>query len=115
MNPIRRLRLDPFLMMILLMVLAATIVPAQGIGKTFFKHLTTAAIALLFFMHGAKLSREAILAGVGHWRLHSLKLATTFILFLPAAVSILVLPLMLFHQIQLIVCAVLAQRYARRS
>ena len=81
MNPIRRLRLDPFLMMILLMVLAATIVPAQGIGKTFFKHLTTAAIALLFFMHGAKLSREAILAGVGHWRLHSLVLATTFILF----------------------------------
>jgi sodium/bile acid cotransporter 7 len=25
-----------------------------------------------------------------------------------------VLPLMLFHQIQLMVCAVLAQRYARR-
>ena len=107
MNPIRRLRLDPFLMMILLMMLAATIAPAHGIGKPFFKHLTTVA--------GAKLSREAILAGVGHWRLHSLKLATTFILFLPAAVSILVLPLMLFHQIQLMVCAVLAQRYARRS
>ena len=81
MNPIRRLHLDPFLAMILLMVLAATVVPAQGIGKTFFKHLTTAAIALLFFMHGAKLSREAVLAGVGHWRLHLLVLATTFVLF----------------------------------
>ncbi|MGU0016973.1 bile acid:sodium symporter [Escherichia coli] len=32
--------------------------------------MTTAAIALLFFMHGAKLSREAIIAGGGHWRLH---------------------------------------------
>ena len=36
MNPLRRLHLDPFLVMILLMVLAATIVPAQGIGKIFF-------------------------------------------------------------------------------
>ena len=26
-----------------------------------------------------------------------------------------VLPLMMFHQIQLMVCAVLAQRYARRA
>ncbi|WP_431040409.1 bile acid:sodium symporter [Streptomyces sp. P9-1] len=33
-------------------------------------YLTTAAIALLFFMHGAKLSREKIIAGSGHWRLH---------------------------------------------
>ncbi|KJT28411.1 bile acid/Na+ symporter family transporter, partial [Salmonella enterica subsp. enterica serovar Heidelberg str. RI-11-013374] len=32
--------------------------------------ITTAAIALLFFMHGAKLSREAIIAGGSHWRLH---------------------------------------------
>jgi sodium/bile acid cotransporter 7 len=29
-------------------------------------------------------------------------------------VGAIVLPLMLFHQIQLMVCAVLAQRYARR-
>ena len=36
------------------------------------------------------------------------------ILFPPASVGILVLPLMLFHQIQLMLCAVLAQRYAKR-
>ena len=36
------------------------------------------------------------------------------ILFPPASVGILVLPLMLFHQIQLMICAVLAQRYAQR-
>ena len=36
------------------------------------------------------------------------------ILFPPASVGILVLPLMLFHQIQLMICAVLAQRYAKR-
>ena len=32
-------------------------------------------------MHGAKLSRQAILAGAGHWRLHLLVFAFTFILF----------------------------------
>jgi sodium/bile acid cotransporter 7 len=31
-----------------------------------------------------------------------------------ASISMVVLPLMLFHQIQLIVCAVIAGRYARR-
>jgi hypothetical protein len=46
-----------------------------------FEGLTTAAIALLFFMHGAKLSREAIIAGGGHWRLHLWVMCSTFILF----------------------------------
>ena len=44
-------------------------------------HLTDAAIALLFFLHGAKLSRQAVIAGAGHWRLHALVLLTTFVLF----------------------------------
>ncbi|HET6195839.1 MAG TPA: bile acid:sodium symporter, partial [Acetobacteraceae bacterium] len=34
------------------------------------------------------------------------------VLFAGSAVGAIVLPLMLFHQIQLMVCAVLAQRYA---
>jgi sodium/bile acid cotransporter 7 len=36
------------------------------------------------------------------------------ILFAGPAVAIIVLPLMLFHQLQLFVCATLAQQYARR-
>jgi solute carrier family 10 (sodium/bile acid cotransporter), member 7 len=59
----------------------ASFFPAQGAGAVFFEALTTAAIALLFFLHGAKLSREAILAGVGHWRLHLLVLCSTFVVF----------------------------------
>lgn len=46
-----------------------------------FKWLTAAAIALLFFMHGVRLSREAVSAGMGHWRLHLTILAVTFGLF----------------------------------
>jgi sodium/bile acid cotransporter 7 len=37
------------------------------------------------------------------------------VLFAGQALGAVVLPLMLFHQMQLMVCAVLAQRYARRS
>ncbi len=37
------------------------------------------------------------------------------LLFAGSAVGALILPLMLFHQIQLMVCAVLAQRYASRE
>jgi sodium/bile acid cotransporter 7 len=44
-------------------------------------HLTNVAIALLFFLHGAKLSRQAVIAGASHWRLHVLVLLTTFVLF----------------------------------
>ena len=34
--------------------------------------LTDLAIALLSFLHGAKLSREAVIAAASHWRLHAL-------------------------------------------
>ncbi len=72
---------DPFIVLLLLMVLAATLLPVQGQSAVVAGWITVAAITLLFFLHGAKLSREAIIAGFGHWRLHLLVLATTFILF----------------------------------
>jgi sodium/bile acid cotransporter 7 len=37
------------------------------------------------------------------------------VLFAGGALGAVVLPLMLFHQLQLMVCAVLAQRYAKRA
>jgi len=37
------------------------------------------------------------------------------VLFAGSTIGVLILPLMLFHQIQLMVCAVLAQRYAKRQ
>lgn len=51
--------LDPFTLTLVTVVLLASFFPARGGFVPFFEHLTTAAIALLFFMHGAKLSREA--------------------------------------------------------
>jgi sodium/bile acid cotransporter 7 len=73
--------LDPFTLTLVITVLLASFLPARGSFVPFFEWLTTAAIALLFFMHGAKLSREAIIAGGSHWRLHLWVMCSTFILF----------------------------------
>lgn len=76
-----RLLFDNFTLILLGVVAAATLLPAQGQGAVFFDGLTVAAIALLFFMHGAKLSRHAIIAGATHWRLHLLVFGCTFVMF----------------------------------
>lgn len=76
-----RILFDNFTLILIAVVLAATFIPAHGMGAIFFQWLTNFAIALLFFLHGAKLSRHAIISGVMHWRLHLLVFACTFILF----------------------------------
>ena len=76
-----RLRLDPFLMILLVVLAAATLLPVRGGAAIAADHVTDVAIALLFFLHGAKLSREAILAGIGAWKLHLLVLSATYALF----------------------------------
>ena len=72
---------DNFTFALLATVLTASLLPAQGAVAHAFEWLTTAAIALLFFLHGAKLSRAAVIAGISHWRLHLLVVACTFLLF----------------------------------
>ena len=72
---------DNFTLCLLTVVTLASIWPVQGWLAQGFELLTTAAIALLFFLHGAKLSRTNVVAGLSHWRLHLLVLAFTFCLF----------------------------------
>lgn len=72
---------DRFTLLLVAAVALASILPAAGMAGVALKHLTTGAVALLFFLHGARLSRKAILAGLGHWRLHAVVLASTFVLF----------------------------------
>ncbi len=76
-----RLLPDNFTLTLIGVVLLASFLPASGQVALGFGWLTSAAIALLFFLHGAKLSREAIIAGAGHWRLHLLIFSLTFVLF----------------------------------
>lgn len=72
---------DPFLVMILGAVVTASIVPCRGSVADAFHTATVLAVVVLFFLHGAKLSREAVIAGIGHWRLHLLVVTTTFVVF----------------------------------
>lgn len=74
----RRLAPDRYVLAILGMVLLATLAPARGDAAHIVNLSTKLAIALLFFMHGARLSREAVIAGMTHWRLHLLILGATF-------------------------------------
>ena len=78
---LNRLKIDPYILGLLGMVLVAAVLPARGEAAVGLGWVTKIAIALLFFLHGAKLSREAVIAGLGHWRLHVLVLASTFVLF----------------------------------
>ncbi len=72
---------EPFVAMLLGTVLLATILPARGGWAPVAAYVADAGIVLLFFLHGAKLSRKAIWQGARHWRLHASVLATTFVLF----------------------------------
>jgi len=73
--------IDKFLAAILLTVAFATVMPARSEAAVAVGWLTDAAIALLFFMHGAQLSPEIALRGARHWRLHSMVFLSTFALF----------------------------------
>jgi sodium/bile acid cotransporter 7 len=72
---------DNFTLALLCTVCLASFLPVRGFAAQGFEWLTTAAIALLFFLHGAKLSRAAVVAGMSHWRLHLLVFACTFVSF----------------------------------
>lgn len=74
-------RIDRFLAAILLTVAFAAVMPARGDAATAVSWLADAAIVLLFFMHGAKLSPEEALLGARHWRLHVMVFLSTFALF----------------------------------
>ncbi len=76
-----KLRPDTFTLLLLSCVLLATFLPCEGEVAVAFGWATKIAITLLFFMHGAKLTREAILGGISAWKLHIAVTLSTFVLF----------------------------------
>jgi sodium/bile acid cotransporter 7 len=57
------------------------LLPCRGTAATTFHALGIFAIASLFFLQGARLSRGSVLSGITHWRLHTTIATTTFVLF----------------------------------
>lgn len=76
-----RLALDPFLLLLIGTVALASFFPARGEAARIADWAADAGIVLLFFLHGAKLSRDAIWTGAKAWKLHIAVLASTYALF----------------------------------
>ena len=72
---------DPLIVLIILAVIIAIIAPARGNFADIFGQLTNVAIALLFFLYGARLPTQEALNGLKHWRLHLTILAFTFVVY----------------------------------
>ena len=72
---------EPFILMLLGTVVLASLLPARGEMATIVGYAADIGIVLLFFLHGAKLSRDAILSGLRNWKLHLAVLAITFVAF----------------------------------
>jgi sodium/bile acid cotransporter 7 len=72
---------DTFLLTLVGTVVLASLLPASGQAAVVVDWLSTLTIVVLFFFHGAKLSRQAVLAGLTHWRLHLVILCCTFVMF----------------------------------
>ena len=72
---------DNFTLALVATVILASLLPCEGRVAETFDLITNLAIGLLFFLHGAKLPREAVGAGITHWRLHLVVLLCTFAVF----------------------------------
>ena len=78
---LRRLPVDGFLMALVATVILAAVLPARGVAAPLVGHAVTAAVALLFFLYGIKLSPAAVIGGLSHWRLQTLVFVTSFMVF----------------------------------
>ncbi|WP_182086001.1 bile acid:sodium symporter family protein [Aureimonas sp. ME7] len=72
---------DRFLLLLIGTVVLAALLPARGEVAEAFGWITYGAIALLFFLYGARLAPKAVWEGLLHWRLQSLVFLSTFALF----------------------------------
>ncbi len=87
-----RLRPDWYLILIVAMGALATVLPAQGEVAVTLGWATKVAIGIVFFLHGARLSRESVVRGLVHWRLHLVILAATYAVFPLLTVGLTALP-----------------------
>ncbi|QHC24639.1 bile acid:sodium symporter family protein [Streptomyces sp. GS7] len=76
-----RLPVDGYILALLGTVALAALLPARGPAATVADGASTGAVALLFFLYGARLSTREAMDGLRHWRLHLTTLACTFVVF----------------------------------
>ena len=80
-KPSSWLPVDPYTAALIGTVVLAALLPASGTAADVAGGASTGAVALLFFLYGARLSTAETLEGLRHWRLHLTVLACTFVVF----------------------------------
>ncbi len=88
MSFLRRFRIDPYLLLLVGVLVLASLLPARGVADAVLGWITDAAIALLFFLQGVRLSREAVINGLAAGRLHLLVVVSTYLLFPALALAL---------------------------
>jgi len=72
---------DPYVAALVGTVALAALLPATGGAAVAVGHTADLAIGLLFFLYGSRLSAREAFDGLRQWRLHSVVVASTFVLF----------------------------------
>ncbi|MES2495803.1 MAG: bile acid:sodium symporter family protein [Pseudomonadota bacterium] len=73
--------LDPYIVLMIATMAIAALLPARGVGAQIAGGAADAGIIFLFFLYGARLSPQAALGGLTHWRLQLAVLLSTYALF----------------------------------
>jgi sodium/bile acid cotransporter 7 len=89
---LKNIRVDPFLLMILVTVGVAALIPARGSWATGVGWASSVAIGLLFFLYGVRLAPREAIDGLRHWRLHGTVVLATFVLFPLVGLTVQFLP-----------------------
>ncbi|WEJ56957.1 bile acid:sodium symporter family protein [Devosia sp. FJ2-5-3] len=80
-SALKKFGIDAYLIMLLGVVVLACILPARGPFAEFVGQAAYYAVALLFFVYGAKLKSEAVIAGFANWPLQLSILGLTYLVF----------------------------------
>lgn len=78
---LKKIGIDTYLLLLAGTVLLGTILPVSGDAAVLVKTISVWAVALLFFLYGARLNTAAVVAGIANWRLQGLVFLTTYLVF----------------------------------
>ena len=78
---LKKIGIDTYLLLLAGTVLLATVLPVSGDAAVLVKTISVWAVALLFFLYGARLNTAAVVAGIANWRLQGLVFLTTYLVF----------------------------------
>ena len=80
MNPLRRIGIDNYMLLLLVTMCVALIIPAEGVFADVLTYIVYVAVALLFFLYGAKLDTQSVRQGIANWRVQILTFSATYVI-----------------------------------